>query len=837
MSKKQKLLSLFLVGLMSLSAVSCKKKNGGEEGSNQDGGLKIWTAPSYVKVLQDVDYSQESTYAGYYEDGVLDVSMYKNESEAGQIILTSDSDISAYSIEISDLTAEGGAKIPKEALTLYNQKYMEVVKPSATQTNGIMGMTPDALLPFDVAVAYGENRMAANTNQGIVIDVKTTEETPAGKYSGEFTLTVDGKSSKIPVNVTVHDVTIPKTNNLKTSFLLTRRYLNAAELDDSREIYEQYYEQMLDYRICLTYLPYDGTLDGWIASLKKYTADDRVSTIDFYDTSDWNAMTYKFDKYAEILKTVVEESYKDGVNYLDKCVYYLAIIDEPHITKTTEKVAPIMKGFAKVRHQLMDELRANRASYEVEEEFFQTMLTEIENFHFVVTTSMREGEYSYENNKSTPEDPQEEYKITWCPAFDQFGSQTSIDKHRNEDMDSWWYGCNYPVNPYVNYHLDEELIPARVCSWMQYNYNIVGNLYWAINNAVDQNIYQQSIAYPEAKDYETPEDFYKYAVNMSTKTNGEGILTYPGKPYGIYGFVPTLRLLSIRDGMEDYEILKVTGASCTALATSAGYENYDVNDTFSKLYEALYQGVKVVGTHQDFTKSQEQLTQFAIFAEKGTVLADVQNKTASTEVKVFAQSGSITVDGIEPAYVAKGTGKEYTIEVQQTEEANYLRFTLEQEGEKTEFSMYVGGKKAKLPLNELTYGGVTANDKITATPNQDGSVSVVAKNETADMARFSIKGDIMPKNLKKGIKQITIEIENTGSEFTLDLKFIGTRNDTVREWLKGVKITTGINLITLDTATMDFSPFGAMKEWRVELHYPTGTQTSSFTLKTIALTY
>lgn len=209
-----------------------------------------------------------------------------------------------------------------------------------------------------------------------------------------------------------------------------------------------------------------------------------------------------------------------------------------------------------------------------------------------------------------------------------FNTPVGRQQNVSEGVSAWWYGCDYPVNPYPNYHLDDEPLTARVFSWMGYEYNVTGNLYWRVNHQKEYNDY---------KVVEPSEDMYDYLKNTAIHTMGEGCIVYPGKPYGLDCFVPSLRLINIRDGMEDYEILKLLGEQCGTLASSGEYENYDVNDTFSKLYSSLYQGTRITGTHTDFTRARELLSGFASLAAKGAIVSGVQDKAYSTIVTVYAR--------------------------------------------------------------------------------------------------------------------------------------------------------------------------------------------------------
>ena len=86
----------------------------------------------------------------------------------------------------------------------------------------------------------------------------------------------------------------------------------------------------------------------------------------------------------------------------------------------------------------------------------------------------------------------------------------------------------------------------RVFQWLAYLYRVDGELYWGVNAA--DRIY-------------TDPSNSSWQNQLVAGGNGDGSLTYPGRPAQIGGatFVPvaSLRLKHIRDGMEDLEYLFV----------------------------------------------------------------------------------------------------------------------------------------------------------------------------------------------------------------------------------------------------------------------------------------
>ena len=823
--------------LLSASVLSgCNNEQTSEVQNSKNKNVKLWTAPSYIKIYQDTDYANEAEYSAWYNDDALNISMFINEKEGGQIILTPEYDVKEYTVSVSDLVGDNGKKISKESIAVYNQKYVDVMSNSKAHTNSTLGMVPDAILPFEKAVEYGENTIAASNNQGVYIEIDSKDVT-AGEYTGDVKLLVDEKAYNVKLTVEVWGAKVPEENHLKSSFLLRQKELLDNEKDGTDEMYETYYEQFLDYRLNITKFTQSFDEQTYIDGLRKYYANPAVASLHFPRCEDSSRTNYDFVLAENWFKKIAELCFEDKTNYYSKLYYYLAIIDEPHITKTEDKVVPIFKGFAVARRNAIKALVENRVAYEVDDTLFNAVIDGIENFELLMTSSYRE-DFLYENNKLEPENPDEEYVITWCPYMSSYNTTIDADKHRNEGLDEWWYGCNYPVNPYPTYHLDDAILTSRLLSWMAYEYNVVGNLYWRVNYTSEEN------AFGVAESVENPYDI----TNDSQETHGEGLLVYPGMPYGINGFVPSLRLVSIRDGMEEYEILRATGEKCTELAVSAGYTDFDVNTTFSKLYQSLYDGTKVTGGANDFTAARELLSRFAVLVEKGTVITGIEDKSFSTFVKIYVEGGTLKINGTEADFIEKGSGKEYSVEIVQNKDSNYLNFTLEQDADKTAFEMFVGGKKEDISLNEITIKSNAKINDISVENNQDGSVTITTggvklKEDGSrwedETQRIYLSGGVLSDTLKKsqGVTAIAIEIENPGEAFDLSVRYTGTKNpDDILEFTEARVEANGTAVVTIKTGALAWD-FGAINELRFYLKSDNVYQERTIKIKSIIITY
>jgi hypothetical protein len=93
--------------------------------------------------------------------------------------------------------------------------------------------------------------------------------------------------------------------------------------------------------------------------------------------------------------------------------------------------------------------------------------------------------------------------------------------------------------------IDAPATVNRVMSWMSYKYQMEGELYWG-TNAADS-------------DYSNDPKNTSWEVQWLAGGNGDGSLTYPGRPDRIGGTstipIASLRLKQIRDGLQDLEYM------------------------------------------------------------------------------------------------------------------------------------------------------------------------------------------------------------------------------------------------------------------------------------------
>ncbi len=750
----------------------------------------VWSAPSTVKIDQN-----DTAYANKGE-AKLTFNTVKNEYESHQLLISATKDVNAYYLESSDLKC-GDNVLSKENITVYNEKYVKVAEAAYGSYSH-----PDALIPIDTAMTYGELKIAADQNAALWVTVYVPAETPAGVYEGTFKLTVENGSMDIPVQVTVNDYTLPQTTSGQTLFSWRYDRVGPGEMDGSIEMMETYYEFFLDYRISLQSLP-----------LESQTREEIVDTlVKYYDT----LTTYTIipepgevpgggtiaDKSKEMIYAIASISGPEK-NYFEKAMLY--VVDEPDLTDP-EKRAYTLTMIGNVNTMLqecVDTIAADTTgAYDSFKsiENWEKSIMDIPNIMPLVAES---ATYLVQNAETEEAKAIIEAFNTICPTFDVYNDQLA-DKlvalcRENGIENIWWYGCTSPRAPYGNYHIgDKNLLGARTYSWVQAKYGIEGNLYWDAAAYTDENplYFNQYINV-----YEQP-----FRRTDSSWPAGDGFLTYPGAAYGIYGPLPSVRLMSLRDGMEELEMLLALKKQYEALEGQYG-SGFNAQSSIASLVDMVsYNGSALYADGEnglDFTSVRKSLIDSIVWNDQGIgfVVEQTSIKGSTATISYYAAEGcsiyigdalQTPVDGCRYVYeldleestslnmtIKTADGTTYQVNrfisyptkiLQDFEDASILENIVVTDGGSAVLTEEYAteGKSAHIHI----VGKVTGNALVDAAYVPAFAINTAALNEITDLTEVGIMNlDIY--NASESSYKVTIKIYSgtsyvSAGEYTLD---------------------------------------------------------------------
>ena len=263
----KKLLSLVLIVMMIASVATSSVITTGhaatdpsqnytvQRAANEDSDIRMWFQHSNVKVHQeDTTSTGKNTYSIY---------MAKNEYQGAQVTLYSPSvtksDITA---SITQFTAMNGSGA-KMSADLYYEFYIYCDNLNETDVYGVSkaansfireGMIPDAMAKMsEINNRTGKFTLTAGKTQTLYIKVKSLLSTPTGWYSAQFNVkNSTGQTIKTAtVYAYVWNFEIPEAAHFQTAFDIG--YVDLG----SETLYKNYYDYLLDNRICGFQVPGD----------------------------------------------------------------------------------------------------------------------------------------------------------------------------------------------------------------------------------------------------------------------------------------------------------------------------------------------------------------------------------------------------------------------------------------------------------------------------------------------------------------------------------------------------------------------------------------------------
>ena len=561
---------------------------------NDDATVKLW----FDHLTQKV--SRYDTSGKDIGDQSYTIQMGINEIEGCQFFLYSPTN-KKVTIKISDFTNDQGEKLVTELGVEY---YVE--DGYLTHHGYPAGFVyPDAVIPYEsyIASGNGEEHGAFGTDadhrvdfgnyiilgpfsgsnwnfekypfrdsiRGFVVQAETTADTTPGAYKATIEVyDVDtGECIKMANLYTyVYNVTLSDETAMDTAFTLwdfvsnyMHHYNNYGDLTrySDVEITKATADFFLKNRITLT-----GSLTFYNVLGTEYLENPRVTTV-------------------RVLNKEQYDSLKNNEIIAPKMFYYGQ--DEPGVPRgwrpitwpdgTSETVydnTGLLSVMAIAREADMLRDVWGWEDFRMMVPFERIM--DFSKFNFSTVDKTTAFPSWYDQYKVTTEKDSIEYLSkyvnVWTPTFtgatprdlaasfsnEQYMQTSTMDKNLGAFQDRMWsyqadgaelwnyVACQPPyTSPYQNILLFNDGTEARTMFWTNYMLGSTGFLYW-------------HVSYYDVAGNTT----YTMRCPFSKTGPGDGILIYPGSAYNQLDPIPSIRLLNIRDGIEEYQLLSMLEA-------------------------------------------------------------------------------------------------------------------------------------------------------------------------------------------------------------------------------------------------------------------------------------
>ena len=675
----KKILILTMALLICFSSVACSKE-GGPNSSPQisRNDVKIWTIGTNEKIVLE----ETEDYKNRFNTCNVNLVVGKNEYESATVVISAPNvKISSYNVTVSDLKNSANQTYSKDNVKVYSLLYHSVSASGEYYSKA--GGYPDGLLPFEKTVEYKENFVDKNTNQSIYFEYYIPENQPAGTFTGSIKITCDGHEFSVPVSLRVYDFGITEESHLRSSYNLIWA-LPDGEKDYSMEMRRTYIDYLTEHRVSSLYIfpERPKTSAGWeewldiaseLCQNPKYTdlsfqVPDRTYDsiiINGYEYNGYKLPNHEYiaDKFVMIAKRCLEDP-NGELDILKRLLF--KGFDEPELWgQTWDFIRCYHYNYIRAKEIAIETLKPLRTAENAEH--FDKLMQSINNIPVIITAQTRYPQTT---------DPSRIDGIDFCPYFSRVSSESDRELFKSmSDHGLWAYGCNTPDSPYPNFHVPDALMSARVFGWMAFEYDLVGDLYWAVDS------------------WGNEPDFDYYSGKKTTDP-GEGVLLYPGQPYGIDGPVGTTRLNAIRDGREEYEVMYLLEQKY-----KEKNENYSFVPMVSILSDYLYDQMKCSYDFESFDKSRTALYQLMELASSkaGIRIVDIEERGGLYNMTIYANQGYTPKNnGVELEFIrnvdgADGVdGAEYLLSIQLGNGVTGIDLSCDVDGYTTSFDWYLG---------------------------------------------------------------------------------------------------------------------------------------------------
>ena len=491
----------------------------------EDSGITMWFDHScYNTPAEEITSNGRNTYQ---------IRLAKNETEGCHLLIAADKDMEGLTLSVSSFKNADGKKLDKEIC--YGWYFDDVD-----------GKTVADPIP----VLEHEFDLTANKSQMFIIKVKSKDTSPAGQYAATVKLK-DGEGKVIKqanVYAYVWDFTLPVASYCKTLTDLNewavivganRENTTTDGLED--DLYSLYYEYLLDNKVNCYTLPYAKRGQFWDDRVEQYMDDPRCTAFTLF----WklHPTAYVNGKYHEDYIQVAYDRVSKKQEWLDKAYFYPDKGDEPLSAAALNNIKTWNAQFTKVfgAHKLIIPIHYN-TNLTATTDFFKYLENDVTVWcpkTYFFNDSADKRAYSSLYNTYYNESMENKYGT--------FADRMAAEQAGGDEV--WWYVTRFPHDPEITFSINDESVKHRILFWQTKLYNVDGVLYYMCNDWENSKQWTKK---------------YEHAVSGTiVDTYGNGVLIYPGgalqeyiDKYGSDGYpgpIGSLRLESIRDGVEDYD--------------------------------------------------------------------------------------------------------------------------------------------------------------------------------------------------------------------------------------------------------------------------------------------
>lgn len=521
--------------------------------------VKIWSIDPLTKVFPD-DRPPRSPATR------IDVLVARGAVESAQIVLWLDADAQAVDITIEPPVSPTGECVEK--IIWRRVEYVPARCPAfcidpAHRLRPGPSFFPDVLMDAEaLAAAYHDSDWCLGFSGAwpgrvalpiwLTLDIPTT--LPPGEYTGSVTVCVDGHAVCLPLTVAVSPTICPAERSMKlTHWFSTTNIAGSAGTplwsEEFWGVLRQWMEAMAMHRANVIFTP--------LPELLQLSRDTQGRLcIDFS----------RFDRWVELCIEAGAIGYIEGSHLAYGGwghPFYLQSFIIAHADGGVEDTKGIQVDDARARAflgELLPQLATHLTARGWFDRYYQHLadepIAESAAYYHILSGLVREFAPGMRRLDAVMADESLVGAVDiWCPKSNEVEDHQAFWQARQHAGDEiWHYTCNSPGGAYPHNYLNTPLLGTRVLHWYNYVAGLSGYLHWGLNH---WHVFGNTPPAPYA-DTES--------ISQQGKRHlpaGDSHLVYPG-PGGRP--LDSIRHEMVREGIQDYELLKVLDAHDPALA-------------------------------------------------------------------------------------------------------------------------------------------------------------------------------------------------------------------------------------------------------------------------------
>lgn len=492
-----------------------------------DTGMNVWVTDALVKVLPNAAAPANAPKG-------IDIDAVRNEYESGQVVVTASDRIERLTASVSAFAGPDG---PRPRAHVQFEGFVPIRKNTLrTLSEDLVAVAP-AHIP-DPLLEKRSVSVDAGKNQPIWLTVYVPKTAKPGTYTSTVEIDADGVSRSVPISVQVHDFTLPDDRTLSVTNWLS--YGNVAvshhvELWSEQfwKMLETYARFMADHRQNMIYTPSFQLINGH---------DDGKGRLTF-DFS-------RFDKWVELFQRAGVVGYIEGTHLGGRKDWALPQIygswpaisgpdgkpvSKPETNATSEEYREFLSQYLPALQKHLEEKgwlsiylqHVNDEPTEEAAKYYQQIASYVHKYApgiKIMDALECKGLVGAAD--------------IWVPLPEYFEKEIAFFRERQKAGDQvWFYTCLHPKGKFMNRFIDYRLIGVRLLHWANYKYGLPGYLHWGLN------MYHADPFGNVELDPGTGKPF----------PPGDSHIIYPG----LRGPLSSIRFEAMRDGIEDYELLKL----------------------------------------------------------------------------------------------------------------------------------------------------------------------------------------------------------------------------------------------------------------------------------------